>query len=174
MSNSKKLTTTATGNRITTLPIKYSINFLSKPDTTFAIKKMAHFYSIPFSSSIEKEKIEETENLIETNTIKNYRIVLKFQEALQIIRFKDLVYCKSQSGYTTFYLADGRKFVGSKPLKAYEKVLIDTHFVRTHQSYIININFVDKYEKQGFIHLTGNIKIPVASRKKEQVLHRLF
>ena len=46
-------------------------------------------------------------------------------------------------------------------------------FLRTHQSYIVNISFVDKLTREGFIILKDKTSIPVSVRKKEEVVKRL-
>ena len=75
------------------------------------------------------------------------RIVLSLQEGFQVVYLKDLIYCNSDKGYTTFHLVDGRSFIASKPIKEFEFQLPSDQFIRTHQSFIINIEFVDKLDK---------------------------
>lgn len=105
---------------------------------------------------------------------KSNRIVLRLHDSYQIVRFDELVYCKSDGGYTTFFLTDNRKFMVSKSIKEYERILPSNQFFRTHQSYLVNLEFVDKYEKGGGLYLKGNIAIPVAVRKKDDLLKRLL
>jgi len=105
---------------------------------------------------------------------KRDKLILRLQEGLQIISVKSLVYCQSDKGYTTFYMADGKSFIVSKPIKEYEKELENLNFFRTHQSYIVNMDFVDKYDKNGYVILQNNETIPVSVRKKEAFLNKLL
>ncbi|WP_459211854.1 LytR/AlgR family response regulator transcription factor [Aquimarina rhabdastrellae] len=102
------------------------------------------------------------------------RLVLKLQNSLQFIDLNTLLYCKSDKGYTTFYLNDNRHFLASKPLKDFEKQLPKNNFIRTHQSYIINTAFVDCFDKKGFLILKNGVKIPVSTRKKDEIITVLF
>lgn len=102
------------------------------------------------------------------------RIVLSLQEGFQVLYLEDLVYCNSDKGYTTFYLVDGRNFIASKPIKEFELQLPNEQFIRTHQSYIININFVDKLDKNRIIHLKNGIQVPLSIRKKEEFISKMY
>ena len=95
------------------------------------------------------------------------KLVLRLQDGLQMIDLQELRYCKSDRGYTTFYLTNGRSFMASKPIKDFEQQLPADCFVRTHQSYCVNLNFIDKYDKNGYAVLKDGEHIPVSSRKKE-------
>lgn len=101
------------------------------------------------------------------------RIVLRTQEGLHIILFKEIIFCQSDGCYTTFYLSDKRKLVISKPLKVYEEQLPKRSFLRTHQSYIVNTRFIDRYDKDGHVLLRTGAIIPVSVRKKEAVVNFL-
>jgi two-component system LytT family response regulator len=97
-------------------------------------------------------------------------LVLSLSDSFQVINLQELLYCESDKGYTTFRLANGKKYVASKPLKEYEKKLEKVNFTRPHQSFMVNLKFIDKYDKSGVIHLNNGQKIPVSSRKKESFI----
>ncbi|OJJ18008.1 DNA-binding response regulator [marine bacterium AO1-C] len=102
------------------------------------------------------------------------KLVLRLQDGLQIIDLQELRYCKSDKGYTTFYLTNGRTFLASRPIKDFEPQLPADMFFRTHQSYCVNLNFIDKYDKNGYAILKDGESIPVASRKKESFVALLL
>ena len=101
-------------------------------------------------------------------------IILSFHDSYQVINLDELIYCESDKGYTTFYCVDGKKHLVSKTLKDFEDRLLEAKFQRPHQSFMINMKFVDKYDKSGTIYLKNGTKIPVSSRKKETFLSSLF
>lgn len=101
-------------------------------------------------------------------------IILSFHDSYQVINLDELIYCESDKGYTTFYCSDGNKHLVSKTLKDFEERLLEANFQRPHQSFMINMKFVDKYDKSGTIYLKNGTKIPVSSRKKETFLSSLF
>lgn len=97
-------------------------------------------------------------------------LVLSLSDSFQVINLQELLYCESDKGYTTFYLANDKKYVASKPLKEYEEKLEKVNFTRPHQSFMVNLKFIDKYDKSGIIYLKNGKKIPVSSRKKESFI----
>lgn len=94
-------------------------------------------------------------------------LVLSLSDSFQVIDLQELLFCESDKGYTTFNLANGKKYIVSKPLKEYEEQLQKVNFTRPHQSFMVNLKFIDKYDKSGIIFLNNGKKIPVSSRKKE-------
>ena len=96
------------------------------------------------------------------------KLILSLQDSFQVVDLNELMFCESDKGYTTFYCNDGKKHLVSKTLKEFEERLTDANFTRPHQSFIVNLKFIDKYDKSGVIHLKNGKKIPVSSRKKEQ------
>ncbi|SFN07580.1 two-component system, LytT family, response regulator [Paenimyroides ummariense] len=120
----------------------------------------------------ERNQMELARNhYTEKETIK--RIALKSVDYTQIIQIADIVYCQSDKGYTTFFLKDGNKIVVSKVLKEYETLLPATVFIRCHQSFLVNVNYISKYYKDGNLQLTTKDLIPVSERKKEIVIDYL-
>jgi len=101
-------------------------------------------------------------------------LILSLQDSYQLINLDELMYCKSDKGYTTFYLQNGKHYLASKPLKEFEEQLSQQAFTRPHRSYFVNLNFIDRYDKSGTIHLKNGAKIPVSSRKREGFLSQLF
>ncbi|MRH99192.1 response regulator [Kriegella sp. EG-1] len=97
----------------------------------------------------------------------NSKLILSLHDSFQVIELNDLMYCESDKGYTTFYCSNGKNHMVSKTLKEFEQRLVLANFVRPHQSFMVNLGFIDKYDKSGVIHLKNGIKIPVSSRKKD-------
>lgn len=102
------------------------------------------------------------------------KLILSLHDSFQVIDLNDLVYCESDKGYTTFHCTNNKRHVASKTLKEFENQLTSFNFIRPHQSYIVNIKFIDKYDKSGMIYLKDGKKIPVSSRKKETFLSKFL
>jgi two-component system LytT family response regulator len=98
------------------------------------------------------------------------KLILSLHDSFQVVDLNELMYCESDKGYTTFYCIDNKKYLVSKTLKEFEERLSKANFTRPHQSFMVNLKYIDKYDKSGVIHLKNNKKIPVSSRKKEPFL----
>ena len=97
-------------------------------------------------------------------------LILSLQDSLQVIDLDELMYCESDKGYTTFYCINSKKYLVSKTIKEFEEQLTKANFTRPHQSFMVNLKYIDKYDKAGVIHLKNGVKVPVSSRKKESFL----
>lgn len=97
-------------------------------------------------------------------------LILSLHDSFQVVDLKDLMYCESDKGYTTFFMGNGKKYIVSKTLKEFEERLSKMDFSRPHQSYMVNLKFIDKYDKSGTIYLKSGKRIPVSTRKKETFL----
>jgi two-component system LytT family response regulator len=129
-------------------------------------------------SQIAKNKMEERIDLFlqninakETSVAIN-KITLKTLDNIHIVKIADIIYCQADRNYTTFYLLGGEKIIVSKNLREYEELLPKGGFMRPHQSYLVNLNHIIRYEK-GDSHLlvcSEECNVPVSLRKREQVV----
>ena len=103
----------------------------------------------------------------------NKKITLKTAESIYVITLKDITHCESDRSYSKFYMTDGKMIMVSKPLKEYEGILCENSFVRTHKSYLVNFNFIERFDrsKGGSVVLKNGEVIPVAYRKKNDLLN---
>lgn len=102
------------------------------------------------------------------------RIILKTSDTVYAVYEDDIIYCKSEGNYTTFYTQKMEKIIVSKPMKKIEEILTEDIFIRCHQSYIVNKKHVLKYNKKGVLIVHLNIKIPVSVRRKDYTLKKIF
>ncbi len=98
-----------------------------------------------------------------------HRIVLNTLNAIYVVKVREIVRCMADKNYTEVFLLNGKRLILSKTLKDFEEMLTDYGFFRTHQSHIINIRFIESYEKGlgGTVVMTDNSKVPVSSRRKD-------
>ena len=100
------------------------------------------------------------------------RIVLNTADALHIVTVDDITYCLADGAYTHFFFTDRKSILVSKTLAHFEGIINSDHFIRTHQSYLVNMHHVTQFDKRngGFLLLPDNVEVPVSSRKKEEIL----
>ena len=103
------------------------------------------------------------------------KIVLKDINAIYFVKIDDIIRCESDGQYTEFYLSNSKKIVISKSLKEYETLLKPYGFLRPHNSHLINIRKILKYDKNdgGSLIMETNCNVPVSQRKKIKILQIL-
>jgi len=143
-----------------------AVDYLLKPvdieELQIALRKVAE---LPITE--QKKQIATVKEVWNNEGAK---LILSLHDSFQVIDLNELQFCESDKGYTTFYCSDHKKHVVSKTLKEFEERLSKANFIRPHQSFMVNLKFIDKYDKSGVIHLKNGKKIPVSSRKKESFL----
>lgn len=99
------------------------------------------------------------------------KIALRDHESIHLIEVDNIVYCKADSNYTTFFFTDGKPIMVSKTIKEYELVFHDSGFLRIHRSYLINLKHLKQYLKGegGVVLMSDESKIPVGESRKEEL-----
>lgn len=100
------------------------------------------------------------------------KLVINTLDSVHVINIADIIYCESDKGYTTFYLRNKEKVIASKILSKYEAILPKTQFMRIHQSFLVNLEHILRYEKRdkNCVVTTNNYEIPVSHRLKRQLI----
>jgi two-component system, LytTR family, response regulator len=115
-------------------------------------------------------------SLLEQNTRQAApdKIPLSTSNGLIFVKLTHIMYCESSGNYTSFFLNDDKKIMVSRQLGEYEKLLPEVNFIRIHDKYIINLNYIKEYIKGsgGEVVLENDKEIPVAIRRKEDFMAR--
>ncbi len=123
----------------------------------------------------DNEQNSKLETLVHNESSKDVsekRIVLNTHDSIYVVKVQDIISCKADKNYTEVNIINKPKLVISKTLKEIEGMLAGCGFFRTHQSHLVNLKYIDHYEKGlgGIIVLQDSSRIPVSSRKKELFL----
>ncbi len=97
---------------------------------------------------------------------------------------EDISVCKAEGNYTTVYFDNREKEeLVSKTLKEFEELLSDYNFIRTHRSYLVNLNHLKEYRRSGpgndtegeggCVVIANSLRIPVSRDKRKALLDRI-
>jgi len=150
--------------------IKFSaFDYLLKPFTEEELTASILKFKDTLSTENKKRSVEVLLNNVQENT--NKKIILKTNNDLHIVSISNIVRCEAEASYTHFFLYNGTEITVSNNLKKYEHDLKPYHFVRVHNSHIINVNYITKFSNNGgVIELINGVTIPVSKRKKEELI----
>jgi two-component system LytT family response regulator len=146
------------------------IDYILKPfdmeELTLAINKADDM--VRYEEKLKFKALEENIKILN----KADKIILKTSEHIHMINTGDIIRIEADGNYSTFFICDGREIVVSRPIREYEELLIDKGFHRVHKSHIININKLSYFDKTGGgdVVMNDGSKVPVASRKKDELL----
>jgi len=109
-----------------------------------------------------------TSDLLETASLspaQSQRIVVKTGSKIKIIPVQDVYYLEAADDYVKVHTQEG-SFLKNKTMSHFEKSLDGQQFVRSHRSYIVNvqqITRIDPYEKDNHIAiLRSGGRVPVS------------
>ena len=149
----------------------HAIDYLLKPiDPEILIDCMNKL--IHQESTLKKDSWELILNQI-NNADK--KIGIPTQEGIRFIPVESIIFFEADSSYCILYTKESKQMIISKPMKYFEEKLeSEKSFIRPHKSYLINLKFVEEYQKQdgGFLKLNTGKLIPISRNKKDEVLER--
>jgi len=170
-------------------PVDFKVIFITAYDQ-YAIKAFKFsaldYLLKPVDRSELKEAVNRTERLVihefnkQLDTLAENmgekagkKIILRTFDSIHLVKTHEIIFCESSEGsYTVFNMVNGNKVLVSNRLKEYDEMLSEYGFFRVHKSYLINLTYITRFDKSdgGYIVLNNENKVPVATRKREQLL----
>lgn len=153
---------------------KYSaVDYLLKPfdfnDMDVAIKRITQ------KETPKVQNEEKIETLLQnTKKEKPVKIVLATSESIDFVNINDIIHIQSDGNYCTLHIKGRDKLLVSKNLGEFEAMLEDYPFFRTHQSHIVNLNFVQKVSRfDGDIAMDGGSTAILSRRKRNEFMNAM-
>ncbi|MBO9203033.1 MULTISPECIES: LytR/AlgR family response regulator transcription factor [Niastella] len=121
------------------------------------------------------EQIEMLLQKLYHPTMSLNKIAIPTLEGLQMIFIESVIFCKAESNYTILVLKNKQRITASRTLKEVEAMLEDHSFARVHNSWVVNLNEVEKYVKGegGYLIMSDGSTIDVSRNRKEMMLKKL-
>jgi len=163
-----KIIFTTAYNDFAVQAFKYAaMDYLLKPINPMELKNAIIRVRKYLNQDIEYQKMLTT--LKEFVKDQNRNIVLNTSKGKTIVNKEDIIRLEADGAYTIFVLKN-KNLVVSRNLKYYENILEDSHFLRTHQSHLVNLHYMISIDNEGNIQLKNGDKVPISTRKKQKVL----
>lgn len=98
-------------------------------------------------------------------------LCIPVQGGSEFVPVEEIIYLEADGSYVNVVCVNGRNRVVSKNLKYFENTLNGlTQFVRTHRSFIVNMDYLFFHSKsESNILLKNGIKIPVSRERKQSL-----
>ena len=104
------------------------------------------------------------------------KIALPTLKEIMYVKVSDIIRCEAENNYTNFFLTNGEQVLVCKTLKEFSELLRPHNFIRSHQSHLVNIEFVKSFLKEdgGVLLLTNLDRIPISRQNREIVREALI
>src|SRR6476660_4901277 len=150
--------------------LDYLLKPIDREELQKAVQKVAQRLAHPLSQQIEilLKKLHQPAGTMS-------KIALPRMEGLQMVPLDSIISCASDGNYTIFFLKNNKKIIASRILKEIEEMLEDHNFTRVHNSYIVNINEIEKYIKGegGYLIMSDGSSVDVSRSRKDALLKKL-
>jgi two-component system LytT family response regulator len=152
--------------------IKFSaLDYLLKPiDVEELQNAFGRFFNSP--QPAQKDAGEQVDNLIQNLQQKQptlFKLALSTMQGVHLLDTPDILYCEGVGNYTRFHIKGKPDILVSKTIKEYEELLQDHSFLRVHKSYLVNIQHIHMYEKEGMLKMSNGDSVVVSRRKKDEI-----
>ncbi len=152
-----------------------AIDYLLKPVDPTLLKEAIEKATRQLAAGDIEVQMHQLLQVISNPSKENKKIVLKTTEQIHVVKVREIIRLEADKNYTTFFMESGVQILVSRTLKEYDEMLTDFGFIRVHQSHLVNVDFIDRFDKRdgGFLILKNKTSVPVSSRKREELLKAL-
>ena len=88
------------------------------------------------------------------------------------VNIQDIIYLESMNKCTVIVTEKG-KYTSATNLGTYKYLTEEFSFFQVHRSFIVNINFVTRYESSGLLIMKDKTEIPISRNVKQDFLQLL-
>jgi two-component system LytT family response regulator len=151
--------------------IKFSaLDYLLKPINITELKQAIEKARKRLLAKDKDNKLENLLAYMQKGQKEVPKIALPTLGEIRYIKIDEVIRCEASDNYTTFFTT-GEQILVCKTLKEFAELLQPHQFVRTHQSHLININFVKSLLKEdgGALLMKDLTKIPISRQNKDSV-----
>ncbi len=149
-----------------------ALHFIQKPVNLSSFQKAISRYKSFNTFEKLENKIKVAKELL-NKTPEN--IMLPIDDTLSIYKLDEIMFFESKGNYLEVHFFDGKTKLLNRTLQKIDFVLKETQFVRTHNSFIINLNFLKSFQrgKTPYIILKNKKLIPLSESKKDDFISKL-
>lgn len=149
-----------------------AFNYLLKPVDVLELKEVLRQWKIRkenMDTAASEDVVRQLLEQMKKEGMLKSKIAVPIADGYEFLETNQILFCQSENNYTNIYLVNGNKLLISKTLKEVEKTLEKYLFIRIHQSYLINPNYMKKYHRKdgGYVMMDNDHRIPVSHHKKE-------
>jgi len=148
---------------------KYSaVDYILKPiDIDELIEAINKVEKNSSSKGFSQDKYQALLENIKINT--NKKLSISTSEGIEYVEISKIIRFEGEGSYSKIYIVEQPVLLISKNLKEFQELLLKNNFFRTHNSHLINLEFVKKYvlKDGGHIEMKDNSIVPISRRKKD-------
>jgi two-component system LytT family response regulator len=143
----------------------HAVDYLLKPFSKERFDKAIEKWKETSQSAAAKTNTRSLLESVSNSPSQSHRIVVKLGGKIKIIPVDEIFYLEAADDYVKVFTREG-SFLKNKTMNYFEQTLDGQHFVRTHRSYMINVQLITRiepYEKDSHLAiLKSGAQVPVS------------
>lgn len=152
-----------------------ALDYLLKPINHIDLASSIKLFETRFQQNSGQTKLALLLENLNLDNQNSYKIAFPTLEGFDLVHSNQILYCKAESNYSFIKKIDNTAIIVTKTLKYIEELLPEKHFMRIHKSFVVNLNYIVKYNKSvKEIELSNGEKLPVAFRKEEEFVKAIL
>ncbi|WP_158729062.1 MULTISPECIES: LytTR family DNA-binding domain-containing protein [unclassified Flavobacterium] len=153
-----------------------ALDYLLKPINYIDLLDTIKKYDDKQNKASQEEKLKLLLENLDTGGSEFNRIALPTENGFELLKTNSILYCEADSNYCKIVCLDGRNIILSKTLKHVEELLPSSLFQRIHKSYLVNLNYVNRFSKANelLVELANGETLPVSVRQKENFINAII
>ncbi len=153
----------------------HAIDYLLKPISITELIEATQKAYEKVENKSASENVSKLLQSLQINTGMAYaKVGLPVKDGIVFMNTDEIIRCEAKGSYTVVYLNNGKTTVIVKSLKEVQDLLPITHFIRVHNSWLVNSRFLKKYYrgKNSYMEMEDGSTVPISTRKKGDFLHQ--
>ena len=145
--------------------IDYILKTIDIDELIAAVKKVEKLRANKSSQNVDRYKV-----LLENIKSKGCRkIAISTSEGIEYVDINKIIRFEGEGSYSKIFIDGQTEILVSKNLKEFQELLSKNNFFRTHNSHLINLEYVRKYvlKDGGYIEMKDASVVPISRRKKD-------
>jgi two-component system LytT family response regulator len=153
---------------------KGAFDYLLKPINSSDLRNCIQRIQDVDAQTADVQSIPSNSDKNEENLINSDLIGITGLDAIIFLKIDDIIYLKADGKYTMIQTTT-EHITSSKNLKVFETMLPESKFMRVHHSFLLNLKYIKKFQKEyNNLVLENGAQIPVSKSRKDLLMQRLM
>lgn len=147
--------------------VAYLLKPIDRSELKLAVQKVLDKRNEHFS----QEKLLKLYALIKSEDKFFNKVAIPTSEGVEFVKVEAIIRCEAEGNYTRIFINDDKDLFVAKTLKQIEALLKEYHFLRPHNSHLVNMKYIKSYNKGsgGSLKLEDGSLVPVSRYRKEEI-----
>lgn len=148
-----------------------AFDYLLKPINTSDLRNCIQRFK---DIEVQNKQHAQQAQAVSAQPVEHKTLGISSVESIDFITIEDIIYLQADGKYTRIKTTK-ETITSSKNLKIFESLLPESKFLRVHHSYLLNLDYIQKFQKDmSLLQLKDGTQIPVSKARKELLMHRLL